>query len=45
MSVQIQRYEGASTIYGPHTHAAYLDQYKKLTRSIFKVRNWFIKFF
>ncbi|XP_046453897.1 neutral ceramidase-like [Daphnia pulex] len=33
---QIQRYEGASTIYGPHTHSAYLDQYRKLTRSIFK---------
>lgn len=36
-AVQIQRYEGASTIYGPHTHSAYLDQYRKLTRSIFKV--------
>ncbi|XP_057378425.1 uncharacterized protein LOC130700406 [Daphnia carinata] len=33
---QVQRYEGASTIYGPHTLSAYLDQYKKLTRAIFK---------
>jgi len=32
---QVQRYEGASTIYGPHTLAAYTDQYKKMTRSIF----------
>jgi len=32
---QIQRYEGASTIYGPHTLSAYLDQFKKLTRSLF----------
>ncbi|KZV99360.1 Neutral/alkaline nonlysosomal ceramidase [Exidia glandulosa HHB12029] len=27
----VQRYEGASTIYGPHTHGAYMDIYQKLT--------------
>jgi neutral ceramidase len=31
---QIQRYEGASTIYGPHSLSAYIDQYKKMTRSM-----------
>ena len=33
----MQRYEAGSVIYGPHTLSAYLDQYKKLTQSIFKV--------
>ncbi|EFX85915.1 hypothetical protein DAPPUDRAFT_309109 [Daphnia pulex] len=33
---QMQRYEAGSVIYGPHTLSAHLDQYKKLTRSIFK---------
>nr|CAH0108394.1 unnamed protein product [Daphnia galeata] len=33
---QMQRYEAGSVIYGPHTLSAYLDQYKKLTQSIFK---------
>uniref|UniRef100_A0A646QJF6 Neutral ceramidase n=1 Tax=Hemiscolopendra marginata TaxID=943146 RepID=A0A646QJF6_9MYRI len=28
---QLQRYEGASTIYGPHTLDAYLQQYRNLT--------------
>lgn len=27
---QIQRYEGASTLYGPHTLQAYINQFKKL---------------
>ncbi|XP_078721774.1 neutral ceramidase [Lampetra fluviatilis] len=31
---QIQRYEGASTIYGPHTLAAYLQLYGGLARAI-----------
>jgi len=30
----IQRYEGASTIYGPHTLSAYLQEYGKLARAI-----------
>ncbi|XP_032795004.2 neutral ceramidase [Daphnia magna] len=33
---QMQRYEAGSVLYGPHTLSAHLDQYKKLTRSIFK---------
>jgi len=32
---QAQRYEGASNIFGPYAHAAYLDQYAKLTHAIF----------
>merc|ERR1739838_1235592 len=31
---QVQRYEGASTIYGPHTLQAYIDQYKRLVKSL-----------
>uniref|UniRef100_UPI003AAB5B7B neutral ceramidase isoform X1 n=1 Tax=Centroberyx gerrardi TaxID=166262 RepID=UPI003AAB5B7B len=31
---QIQRYEGASTIYGPHTLSAYLQRYSSLARAI-----------
>ncbi|XP_038591585.1 neutral ceramidase [Micropterus salmoides] len=31
---QVQRYEGASTIYGPHTLSAYLQKYKGLARAI-----------
>jgi neutral ceramidase len=31
---QIQRYEGASTIYGPHTLALYLKRYKDLTKAL-----------
>jgi len=30
----VQRYEGASTIYGPHTLSAYLQEYGKLARAI-----------
>uniref|UniRef100_U5ESX4 Neutral ceramidase n=1 Tax=Corethrella appendiculata TaxID=1370023 RepID=U5ESX4_9DIPT len=31
---QIQRYEGASTIFGPHTLTLYLQQYQKLLRAL-----------
>ncbi|KAM4526371.1 neutral ceramidase [Fundulus diaphanus] len=31
---QVQRYEGASTIYGPHTLTAYLSKYRKLAKAI-----------
>lgn len=31
---QVQRYEGASTIYGPHTLQAYVQQFSKLAGSI-----------
>lgn len=31
---QIQRYEGASTIYGPHTLTIYLKQYEELAQAI-----------
>lgn len=31
---QAQRYEGASTIFGPHTLEAYLNQYSKLTEAL-----------
>lgn len=30
---QIQRYEGASTIFGPHTLTIYLEQYKELAQA------------
>jgi neutral ceramidase len=30
---QIQRYEGASTIFGPHTLTIYLEQYRELAKS------------
>lgn len=33
---QVQRYEGASTIYGPHTLTIYLNQYSKLAEHIIK---------
>ncbi|XP_044727443.1 neutral ceramidase isoform X2 [Chrysoperla carnea] len=33
---QIQRYEGASTIYGPHTLTIYVEQYKKLANALMK---------
>ncbi|XP_055903625.1 neutral ceramidase [Eupeodes corollae] len=33
---QAQRYEAASTIFGPHTHTIYMDQYEKLTKSLIK---------
>ncbi|XP_056627837.1 neutral ceramidase [Triplophysa dalaica] len=31
---QIQRYEGASTIFGPHTLSAYIQRYRGLSRAI-----------
>ncbi|KAL4579177.1 hypothetical protein LXL04_015314 [Taraxacum kok-saghyz] len=31
---QIQRYEGASTLYGPHTLNAYIQEFKKLAMSL-----------
>uniref|UniRef100_A0A5K3FEN8 Neutral ceramidase n=1 Tax=Mesocestoides corti TaxID=53468 RepID=A0A5K3FEN8_MESCO len=31
---QIQRYEGASTIFGPHTLQAYIEQFTKLAQSL-----------
>lgn len=31
--LKIQRYEGASTIYGPHTLTIYLEQYRELARN------------
>lgn len=31
---QAQRYEGASTLYGPHTHAAYMQEFDKLAIAI-----------
>ncbi|XP_026481963.1 neutral ceramidase [Ctenocephalides felis] len=33
---QVQRYEAASTIYGPHTHTLYIQQYQKLARALAK---------
>ena len=30
--MQIQRYEGASTIFGPHTHAAYVQNYVDMVK-------------
>ena len=35
---QLQRYEAASTIYGPHTLKAYIEQFDYLTKKILKVR-------
>lgn len=31
---QVQRYEAASTIYGPHTLTIYLEQYQKLSQAL-----------
>ncbi|KAG0481763.1 hypothetical protein HPP92_012621 [Vanilla planifolia] len=31
---EIQRYEGASTLYGPHTLSAYLQEFKKLAAAL-----------
>ncbi|XP_030474219.2 neutral ceramidase 2-like isoform X1 [Syzygium oleosum] len=31
---QVQRYEGASTLYGPHTHSAYIQEFKKLIEAL-----------
>ena len=34
---QAQRYEAASTLYGPHTLKAYLEQYERLARNMVEV--------
>ncbi|CAD5312001.1 Neutral ceramidase 1 [Arabidopsis thaliana] len=31
---QVQRYEGASTLYGPHTLSGYIQEFKKLSKSL-----------
>ena len=31
---QVQRYEGASTLYGPHTLSAYIQEFTKLARAL-----------
>lgn len=31
---QVQRYEGASTLYGPHTLSAYIQEFKKLATAL-----------
>lgn len=36
---EIQRYEGASTIFGPHTLTLYLEQFSKLTQSMISDEN------
>lgn len=36
---QIQRYEGASTIYGPHTLTIYLRQYQELVQAAIKKKS------
>lgn len=36
---EIQRYEGASTIFGPHTLSLYLEEYSKLTQSMINDEN------
>ncbi|KAK4775932.1 hypothetical protein SAY87_023893 [Trapa incisa] len=33
---QVQRYEGASTLYGPHTLSAYIQEFKKLAVALIK---------
>ncbi len=41
--LQVQRYEGASTIYGPHTLQAYIQEYSRLAASLAKVSAWPIR--
>ncbi|XP_004294230.1 PREDICTED: neutral ceramidase [Fragaria vesca subsp. vesca] len=31
---EVQRYEGASTLYGPHTLSAYIQEFKKLAKAL-----------
>jgi len=38
---QVQRYEGASTIYGPRTLDAYIHQYGFLTDKMLQVTNFY----
>ncbi|XVE59360.1 hypothetical protein DITRI_Ditri05aG0040200 [Diplodiscus trichospermus] len=33
---QVQRYEGASTLYGPHTLSAYIQEFQKLANALVK---------
>lgn len=33
---QAQRYEAASTIFGPHTHSIYMDVFERLTKAMMK---------
>ena len=35
--LQVQRYEGASTVFGPHTLQAYINQFTKLSEYLAKV--------
>lgn len=39
---QVQRYEGASTIYGPHTLEAYIYKFEKLAYAMAKVSSYCI---
>ncbi|GAB0192545.1 putative neutral ceramidase C [Grus japonensis] len=39
---QVQRYEAASTIYGPHTLSAYIQLYRGLARAIAKTEHNFL---
>ena len=34
----VQRYEGASTIYGPHTLSAFIQEFNKLAAALAQVR-------
>ncbi|CAL0307334.1 unnamed protein product [Lupinus luteus] len=36
---QVQRYEGASTLYGPHTLSAYIQEFKKLAKALISDQN------
>ena len=36
---QIQRYEGGSTLFGPHTLSAYIQEFKKLSKSMLEGKN------
>ena len=36
---QIQRYEGGSTLFGPHTLSAYIQEFKKLVKSMLEGKN------
>lgn len=38
LDLQIQRYEGASTIYGPHTLEAFIQEFNKLADALAKVQ-------
>ena len=39
--MQIQRYEGASTVYGPYTLDAYLQEFGKLAAALATVESTF----